>query len=57
MVVNDLDADFDYSAFSTQWHRSRRNAEKLAKFTASTEVNWITPAREGKPLLVLDLGS
>ena len=54
-VLDDLDVDADFVALSARWHRSRRNAEKLAKFTASTEINWITPHRPGKKLLVLDL--
>ena len=54
-VFDDFDSDEDYAALSKRWHRSRRNAEKLATFTAKTEINWITPARPGKPLLVLDL--
>ena len=49
------DFDLDYAAISEQWHRSKRNAEKLEKFTAKTEINWINERRPGKPLLVLDL--
>ena len=49
------DFDLDFSSFSTQWHRSRRNAEQLVKFTNSTTINLIKPPRSGKPLLVLDL--
>lgn len=49
------DFDTDYAALSDQWHRSRRNAQQLAKFTDKTEINWITPHRPGKRLLVLDL--
>ena len=49
------DFDLDYAALSEQWHRSKRNAEKLKKFTAKTKINWINEPRAGKPLLVLDL--
>ena len=47
--------DLDFDSFSTQWHRSRRNAENLEKFTKSTTINLINEPRQGKPLLVLDL--
>mmetsp|Transcript_53909 Transcript_53909/g.122871 ORF Transcript_53909/g.122871 Transcript_53909/m.122871 type:complete len:390 (+) Transcript_53909:34-1203(+) len=49
------DFALDYEAEATRWHRSKRNARKLAEFTAKTEVNWISPRRPGKALLVLDL--
>lgn len=52
-VLDDLDADF--LTLSAEWHRSRRNAATLEKFTRNTEINWITPRRPGKALLVLDL--
>ena len=41
-VVDDLDADF--LTLSVEWHRSRKNAAQLAKFTKSTEINWRTSA-------------
>ena len=47
--------DFDYQALSDEWHRSRRHAATLEKFVAKTEINWLTPRRKGKKLLVLDL--
>lgn len=54
-VVNDLAPDFDYQGLCDEWHRSRRHAATLSKFTAKTEINWLTPRRKGKKLLVLDL--
>ena len=54
-VLDDLDVDADFELLSARWHRSRRNAAQLAKFTASTTINWIAPRRPGKHLLVLDL--
>ena len=47
--------DFDYQALSDEWHRSRRHAATLEKFVAKTEINWLTPRRKGKKLLVVDL--
>ena len=49
------DFDLDFTSFSTHWHRSRRNADNLEKFTKSTTINLINAPRPGKPLLVLDL--
>ena len=54
-ILDDLDPDFDYQALSDEWHRSRRHAATLEKFVAKTEINWLTPRRKGKKLLVVDL--
>jgi len=49
------DFETDYATLSKEWHRSKRNGEKLCQFTASTAINVIAPPRAGKRLLVLDL--
>jgi ubiquitin-like domain-containing CTD phosphatase 1 len=49
------DFDTDFKTLSKDWHRSKRNGEKLDQFTAQTAINEITPPRLGKKLLVLDL--
>ena len=48
-------SDADYFDLAADWHRSQRNEKLLREFTAKTEINWITPRREGKACLVLDL--
>mmetsp|Transcript_2142 Transcript_2142/g.6536 ORF Transcript_2142/g.6536 Transcript_2142/m.6536 type:complete len:367 (+) Transcript_2142:102-1202(+) len=55
-VLDDMDfSDADYFDLAADWHRSQRNEKLLREFTAKTEINWITPRREGKACLVLDL--
>jgi ubiquitin-like domain-containing CTD phosphatase 1 len=52
-VVDDFDLDFN--AGSDEWLNHVATGENLKKFTEQTEVFFMNPPREGKPLLVLDL--
>jgi ubiquitin-like domain-containing CTD phosphatase 1 len=52
-VVDDFELDFN--AGSAEWMQHVANEANLRDFTEKTAVQIMTPPREGKPLLVLDL--
>lgn len=52
-VVDDFELDFN--AGSDEWLAHVATGENLKKFTQHTEIFFMNPPRDGKPLLVLDL--
>jgi ubiquitin-like domain-containing CTD phosphatase 1 len=55
-VLNDLDVDFSADpAAALAYKNDQRNKRKIREATEKLELNIITPSREGKKLLVLDI--
>lgn len=55
-IVNDLDVDFtEDPAASLAYLNDQRNRRKVLEATEKLKINIISPFREGKKLLVLDI--
>ncbi|GJJ12347.1 hypothetical protein Clacol_006588 [Clathrus columnatus] len=55
-VINDLDVDFSANpAIAANYLADQRNIRKIREFSQKLTINFMSPLREGKRLLVLDL--